>query len=264
MKPLPLLFLSAALLLPLCALTAQGADRVILAEDDAGTAAYRDGWKGGGGGSGFGDWKFQKLKAAEGESHAGFFIADAGNNPASNGVALHGKAFAIYANGVAFEAAAAFRPLHKALKAGQTFSFLLQHGTIARKVERDDPGTGAIGLTLRAGRAAEAVDNYNEGARFEIGTYEGKANYQIFAGEAATDSGVPLTEGGISISLTLVSADTYDLEITTLADKKTTTLKGRKLGGTAGTSLESFCIFNRDGEKSDAFFNGFQISGERE
>lgn len=264
MKNLPLLLVSVVLLLLLCALTGQGADRVILAEDDAGTAAYRDGWKGGGGGSGFGDWKFQTLKAGEGESHAGFFIADAGSNPASNGVALHGKAFGLYANGVAFEAAAAFRPLHPALKVGQTFSFLLQHGTIARKFARDDPGTGAIGLTLRVGQAAEAAGDYNHGARFEIGCYEGKANYQIFDGEAATDSGVPLSEGGISISLTLLSADTYDLEITTLADKKTTTLKGRKLGGTAGASLESFCIFNRDGEKSDAFFNGFQISGERE
>jgi hypothetical protein len=247
-----------------CATAALSKDRLILSEDDASTAAYREGWKSDGGGTGFGAWAFSVLTAPEGETHAGFFPAEAAKQPELKGAAIRGRAFGLFANGVGFEVAAAFRPIKRPLAVGQTFSFLMENGTIAKKFDRDDPGTGAIGLTLRTGQAAGNVDDYNRGARFEFGAYEGTATYQIFDGEAEHDSGIPLTNGGLSISVTLITADTYDLEVANLADGKITTLKGRKLGGTAGAALESFCIFDRDGESSDAFFNGFQISGESE
>jgi hypothetical protein len=46
-----------------------------------------------------------------------------------------------------------------------------------------------------------------------------------------------------------------------LGTQKVTRLKGRTLAGTG--TIESFCIFNRDGEKADAFFNSFKIDAAR-
>ena len=145
---------------------------------------------------------------------------------------------------------------------GQTFSFLIEHGAIQKKSAQDDPATGAIGLTLRGGSAAGEVGDYNKGARFEFGCYEGRATYWIYDGSADRDTGIPVSDAGLSVSFTLVTLDTYDLEVTALADKKTATLKGRKLGGEAGAKIESFCVFDRDGERFDAYFNGFQVAGE--
>lgn len=244
--------------------SAQAGDRMVLAEDDASDPLYKEGWKEEGGGTGLGAWTFQSLKTERTQSHAGFFIAETARNSDLNGIAIRGRAFGLFANGVGFEIASAFRPLKKPLMVGQTFSFLIEHAGIVKKFEQDDPATGSIGIVLRAGNAKDSVEDYNKGARFEFGCYEGKGTYQIYDGEPAGDTAIPLTDAGLSVSFTLVTPDTYDLEITTLSDKKTTTLKGRKLGGEAGTKVGSVCIFDRDGEKSDAFFNGFQITGERE
>ena len=259
MIPLRVFFLALAGTIP-----ALAGDRMILAEDDASNTAYQGAWTSAGAGLGFRDWTLRILKTQKGESNAGFFIAEKSRHNELRGVAIRDKAFGLYANGRGFESAAAFRALKKPLAVGQTFSFLLKHGAIEKKFAEDDPAKGSIGLTLRTGNASEIVDDYHKAARFEFGCFEGSATYLIYDGGTGHDTGIALTEGGLSVSLTLVTADTYDLEVTTLADKKTTVLPGRKLGGIAGGKIESFCVFNRDGEKSDAFFNGFQITGEIE
>ena len=89
--------------------------------------------------------------------------------------------------------------------------------------------------------------------RFVGGSYDG-------AGADKTDSGVPLTDSGVIVTITITGADTYDLEIQTAADKKLTKLPGRKLSG-AG-AITSLAIFNRDGEKTDAFLNALQVARE--
>lgn len=259
MTPLRIFLLALA-----CAIPTHAGDRRVLAEDDASNTAYKDAWTSAGAGLGFRDWTLRTLKASNGESNAGFFIADKSRDPALGGVAIRDRAFGLYANGSGFEIAAAFRALKKPLTVGQTFSFLMKHSVIEKKFAVDDPATGSIGITLRSGDASENVDDYHKAARFELGCYEGSATYRIYDGGTEQDTGIALTAGGLSVSLTLTGADTYDLEITTLVDKKTTVLTGRKLGGTAGEKIASFCVFNRDGEKSDAFFNGFQITGEIE
>lgn len=253
-----------ALILLLAPVAARGGERMVLAEDDASDPIYKEGWKAEGGGTGLGAWTFQFSKVENAQSHAGFFIAETVRNQELNGIAIRGRAFGLFANGTGFETATAFRPLKKPLLPGQTFSFLIEHDTIVKKFEQDDPATGSIGIVLRAGNAADSPADYNKGARFEFGCYEGKGTYQIYDGETNADTAVPLTDGGLTVSFTLVTPDTYDLEITTLADKKTTALKGRKLGGDVGKIIGSLCIFDRDGEKSDAYFNGFQITGDRE
>jgi hypothetical protein len=246
----------------LAALSMEAGEVMILAEDDASDPAYKAGWSGGGSVLGFRDWTFKTLKAASGNSSAGFFIVEKGRNPDLNGIAIRDKAFGLYANGTGFEAAVAFRPLKKPLAVGQTLSFLIEHGTIGRKFDKDDPGGGAIGVTLRSGNEAGGIGDYNKRTRFEFGCFEGQGTYRVYDGSPDRDTRIALTDGGLSVSVTLVTIDTYDLEVTTLADRKTNTFTGRRLGGESGGAIESFCIFNRDGEKSDAFFNGFQISGE--
>ncbi len=136
----------------------------------------------------------------------------------------------------------------------------MKTGPFKQKFDYDKPETGSIGLTLRASSTATKVDDYNQDSRFEFGSYEGQANYQIFDGDTSHDSGVPVVENPVSVTFTLVTADTYNLEITDLSTKKTTKLDNRKLGGSAGSQVESFCIFDRDGETNDAYFNGFQLS----
>ena len=44
-----------------------------------------------------------------------------------------------------------------------------------------------------------------------------------------------------------------------LGSKQMVHLAGRHLAGTAGAPIASFCLFDRNGETNDAYFNGFQI-----
>jgi hypothetical protein len=256
MKPWLLLFAVPAVAL--------AADPTNIAEDDASQSAYGSEWKADtNGGAGFGAWILQTQSSGGDQSHAGNFIATPENNPDLNNVTINGKAFGFFANGTGFEAVAAFRSLSKPLGVGESFSFQMEHGRIEKKFDTDDPGTGSIGITLRNGNQSGAVDDYNKGARFEFGFYEGQDTYQVYDGQDDHDTKIPFTDLGLTIKLTLVTADTYDLEVTSLGDKKTTKLSGRKLGGSAGGTLDSFCIFDRDGEKYDAFFNKFQVTKDK-
>ena len=247
------------LLLLLCAALANAKDPSPAAQDDASQSAYGGGWNESGGGSGFGNWKFQEYHGPA-ESFAGHFLANSGNNPELGPVASGGKAFGLYANGSEFETAAAFRAFSTALKAGDSFSFQMVNLAIEQKGSQDNPGAGAIGLTLRSGNAADAPDDYNKGSRFEIINLKGQGNYQLYDGDAGHDTGVAYSDKGVTVKLTLTSADTYDLEITRLADNKTTKLPGRRFGG-AG-NIESLCIFDRNGEKADGFFNNLSVTGK--
>jgi len=254
MKLLPLLLIASAIF------ASSASAREVLAEDDASQSIYNEGWRSVNAGSGFAAWTFKNEAPGEEQSHSGFFIASIDDNPDLTGAQIQKKAFGLFANGTAFEKAAAFRSFNQPLQAGDTFSFLFEHSAIVKKFETDDAGTGSIGLTLRAGNDSSSADSYNTGARFEFGFYESLANYFVYDGEENHDTGVAWTDGGISVTVTLTSPDTYDLEIVTLEDKQTHSLKGRKLGGGAGERIESLCVFDRDGEKADAFFNGFQVT----
>jgi hypothetical protein len=98
---------------------------------------------------------------------------------------------------------------------------------------------------------------------FEIGHYQGASNYQIYDGTQNSDSGVAFNDSGIIVTVTVTGSDSYDLEIQTAKDKNLTKLPGRKFGSAGSPnsgSIESMALFNRNGEKHDAYFNGFQIS----
>ena len=252
---LPRTILSAVVLLFGAAL-APAKEPAAATKDDANQSAYASGWNEAGGGAGFGDWKFVENHGST-ESYAGHFLADLISNPELGMFAPSGKVFGLYANGSEYEKATAFRPFTSPLQTGDTFSFQMMNPVIEQKGAKDDPGAGSIGLTLRNGNDADSPDDYNKGARFEIINLKGQANYQVYDGETVQDTGIVYSEQGITVTVTLTGADTYDLAITRLADNATTKLAGRKLGGSG--SIDSFCIFNRNGEKADGFFNNFSV-----
>jgi hypothetical protein len=239
------------------------AESTVIAEDDASQSAYGgEQWDNSkNGGSGFGAWSLT-TEGNDNDRHSGFYIAQTKNNPDLNGIMKNDKAFGLFANGSGFEQAVGYRPFDKALKPGDSFSFMMENGTFEKKFDKDDPTPGSIGVVLRTSNANSSVADYNKDAVFEFGYYNGKDNYQIYDGSGAdkVDSGVAFTDAGVSVTVTITGADTYDLEIQTLKDKNVTKLPGRKFS--KGGSIQSFAIFDRNGEKYDAYFNQFQVARE--
>jgi len=254
MKPLALIFTVV-----IATVGNINAESTVTAEDDASNSAYGNQWDNSkNGGSGFGNWSLT-TEGNDNDRHSGFYIADSKLKPDLNGIAKNDKAFGMFANGPGFEQAVGYRAFDKPLKAGDSFSFMMENGTFEKKFDKDDPTPGSVGLTLRTSNANSSVADYNKDAVFEFG-YNGKDNYQIYdrSGADKADSGVPFTDSGISVTVTVTGPDTYDLEIQTLKDKKLTKLPGRKFS--AGGSIQSFAIFDRNGETNDAYFNQFQVA----
>ena len=249
---LPYIFLGVAF-------TACADNAAPVAQDDAAQSAYATGWANAtNGGAGFAAWNFKTLTGS-GNSNAGFYVASASDKPDLKGAAKDGKAFGLYANGTDFEAAAAFRGFSAPVAVRQSVVATWETGVFEKKFDADSPAAGSVGLTLRTGTAGDGIEDYNKGARFEFGVYAGTGNYQIYDGQNDHDTGVAFSDGGVKLKVTLTGTDTYDLEVTTLADQKTKTLSGRKLGGTAGGTIDSLCIFDRNWEKNDAYFNDFEV-----
>ena len=233
-----------------------------IAEDDAAHSGYSGSWGNDkNGGSGFAAW-ITTTEASGADQHAGFFIADTSSNADLNGIAKENKAFGLFANGAGFEQAVAFRAFNKPLEVGDSFSFMIETGGFEKKSDKEQAGGGAVGLVLRSGNASSSPADYNAGAMFEFGHYEGTTNYQIHDGTEKPDSGVAFSDSGVIVTVTLTGSDTYDLEIQTAKDKNLTKLPSRKLKSSG--AIESMAVFNRNGEKYDAYFNGFQISREAE
>ncbi len=248
--------LLALLLLPSLAY----GESAVIAEDDASQSAYGGSWDNSkNGGSGFSNWTLT-TEGNDNDRHSGFFIADTKNNQDLNGIQKSDKAFGVFANGSGFEQAVAYRAFEKPLQTGDSFSFMMENGQFEKKFENDDPTPGSIGVVLRTSNANSSVADYNKEAVFEFGYYNGKNNYQIYDGSDNSDSGVAFTDSGVSVTVTLKGGDNYDLEIQTMNDKKVIKLPGRKLKSSA--PIQSFALFDRNGEKSDAFFNQFQVARE--
>jgi hypothetical protein len=239
---------------------ASGAESLVIAEDDASDSAYSKGWDNSkNGGSGFGNWSLT-TEGNDDQRHSGFYIADTKTNADLTGIAKNAKAFGLFANGTGFEQAVAYRAFDKPLQKGDSFSFMMENGPFEKKFDTDDPTPGSIGIILRTSNANSSVADYNKDAVFEFGFYSGKNNYQIYDGSGAdkADSGVAFSEDGVSVTVTVTGPDTYDLEIQTVRDKNLTKLPGRKFS--AAGSIQSFAMFDRNGEKNDAYFNQFQVA----
>lgn len=224
--------------------------------DTAANPAYGSEWKDGTGASdGWEGWILRDNGKPDKKSYAGFYLAKQEERSGSDPVAGDGKSFGIFADGEGLQEAAAYRAFAKPLELNQTFS--LEFVTPAPK--SNSGSTGSIGLTLRSGKKSDEPRDYNAGARFELTALEGQANYQLYDGSQPSDSGLAVTPGGLRIEFTLKTPDSYDLKLSPLTGSAPVEFKDRKLGGEAGTPIESFAIFNRDSEKN-AFFNRLRLT----
>ena len=121
----------------------------IRAIDDAGQAAYNNGWtNGANGGFGFGPWTNLAMFTNDGDA-AGFFVATNPANPDLNFVTSRGRAWGLYANeggsgGDDLQIAGAFRRILTPVQVGESLSIDFEHGGIHNNVN-----TGWVGFVLR-------------------------------------------------------------------------------------------------------------------
>ncbi len=224
--------------------------------DTAADPAYDPSWKEeSSGGTGFGKWILRNNGNPETKSYAGFYLAQDKEKPGITPLASSGKAWAIFADGEGFQETCAFRSFSSPLTPNQTFAL----DVITPTPKSNSGSTGSIGLTLRNGSQSEKPGDYNQGARFEFTALEGKMNYQIFDGSDSSDSGFAIPIGGVRLEFTLKTPETYDLKLTPLGGGSPVEIKDRKLGGNAGSTIDSFGIFNRDSE-ANAFFNNLRLT----
>ena len=233
--------------------------QVNVGEDQANQGMYSGGWnEGSGGDNGFFAWKMASKSDGEG-SFAGHYLGKKGEQPGVE-VITTDRVFALFANGRGYEESAAFRGIAVPLEPGDNFTIELLHGPFQQKGEEDDPAPGEVGVSYRTGNADSSVADIDAGVRLRFFAREGSPNYLINDSEQEFDTGIPITQEALALTLTLVDADTYDLEVINLRDNSVKLLEGRKFGGAAGAPIESLAFFNRNAETNDFFFNNFQLS----
>ena len=233
--------------------------QVNVGEDQANQGMYGGGWNpGSGNDNGFFGWQFAAKADGEG-SFAGHYMGKVGERPEVAPITTD-RVFALFANGKSYEESAAFRGIAVPLEPGDNFTFEIVHGPFRQKGEQDDPAPGEVGVTYRTGQASGAAADIDTGARLRFFAREGSPNYLISDSEKEFDTGVPITQEALALTMTLVDGDTYDLEIISLKDKSVKLLEGRKFGGEGGAPIQSLAFFNRNAETHDFFFNNFQLS----
>jgi hypothetical protein len=255
------LFRSVSLLLVFFCLAVPGwaLTQVNVGEDQANQGMYNGGWNDGtGGDNGFFVWKMVTKSDGEG-SFAGHYLGKLGEKPEVAPITTD-RVFSLFANGKSCEESVAFRGIAVPLAPGDNFSVELVHGPFQQKGEQDDSAPSEVGVTLRTGNADGGVTDVETGARMRFFAREGASNYLITDSEKEFDTGIPITQEALALTLTLVDADTYDLEVINLKDKSVKLIEGRKLGGVAGSPIQSLAFFNRNAETHDFSFNNFQLS----
>ena len=206
---------------------------------------YGSAWAGNGG-INFDAWVFQNI--ADG-GFAGEFLEN-NTNSYSPSIYTNNKSFGTFANNGTFPRITAFRGLGENLRPGDVFVVEIQHGGIS--------SSGSMGFTLRSGNTSSNADDYNTDSRFEVAFIGGSSSYSIFA-NATTDSGVPFTNGGLRVKVTLLDLNTVDVELTELDGNSVTTIQNIALGGSQNSEIESFALFNRNVRDANVYFNNLTI-----
>ena len=250
------LVLCAACLAPVAGLALT---QVNVGEDQANQGMYNGGWNNGSGGdNGFFAWKMVTKSDGEG-SFAGHYMGKLAEKPEVAPITTD-RVFSLFANGKSYEESVAFRGISVPLEPGDNFTFEILHGPFQQKGEQDADAPSEIGVTYRTGNADGAVTDIETGARLRFFAREGAPNYLVTDSEKEFDTGIPTTQEALALTLTLVDADTYDLEVINLKDKSVKLLEGRKFGGASGAPVQSLAFFNCNAEAHDLFFNNFQLS----
>jgi hypothetical protein len=252
---------SATFLLVLFGLAAslRAVTQVNVGEDQANQGMYNGGWNiGSGGDNGFFAWEMVAKSDGEG-SFAGHYLGKLDERSELAPITTD-RVFSLFANGKSYEESVAFRGIAVPLEPGDNFTFEIVHGPFEQKGDRDDASPGEVGVTYRTGNADGTVTDIETGARLRFFAREGSPNYFITDSEQEFDTGIPITQEAVALTLTLVDSDTYDLEVINLQDNSVRLIEGRKFGGAAGTPIQSLAFFNRNAETHDFSFNNFQLS----
>ena len=233
--------------------------QVNVADDSAGQGMYNGGWNDGTGrDNNFFPWKMVSTSGGD-QSFAGHYLAKRGEQQGLEAISEE-RAFALFANGRGFEESVAFRGIAVPLQAGDNFSVDILHGPFGKKGAEDDPAPGEVGVVYRTGNASESVADYDKGARLRFFAREGSPNYLVTDSVQNFDTGIPVAQEALAVTITVRDADTYDLEVIGLRDQSRRLFENRKFGGAAGSPIQSLAFFNRDAESHDFFFNNFQLS----
>lgn len=139
----------------------------------------------------------------------------------------------------------AVRTFDAALGTGDTFKIDMDNGWVE--------SGGTVGLGLR---------NSADENRLEVYFVAGNTNYTVHDNSGARDSGVPFTDEGLHIEVTITGADSYSITIFRLEDGTSATLTGT-LGGTTSTAIDRVRLFNANagsGTERNLFFNNIAIN----
>jgi hypothetical protein len=225
----------AAVLLLVCSTSALAAATAV---DNADDAAYGGDWiDGDNGGFGFGPWIL--LSQDENPATGDFFIGNStenGSAPPSGGINTTGVAFGLFAHsGDAIQASREFTG--GPLSVGQSFILDMDNG---------DVQTGSyVGFGLNS-----AFDN-----RFSFGYEGGDTNYTLYDDNGILDTGVPVTDDGLTVAVTLTGTNTYRMTITAPRFTESVELVGTLFGSgdiqafnltniNAGSLINAYAYFN--------------------
>jgi hypothetical protein len=233
-----------------------GAQAANLASDNAGNAAYNDGWQtGDNGGSGFGAWTLNALNPNVDRN--GFFIGDSsgnGTSPSGN-INTSGRSWGMYANqvigmsGPDIGISSATRLFTGGeLSAGQTLLISMDNGFINGWAG----GQGSVGFTLN---------------RFSFFFASGDSEYRVGYGDPANTTGlfgtgIPFTDGGLDLAFTRLNANDYSLTVTPAGGSAVV------INGTmpdTGGFVDGITLYNRVAGQDaphNAFFNSMTIVPE--
>jgi len=258
----------------LCGLSLLSAQSYVSSEDEAYFDAYADGWQTGDqGGRGFGEWKLYapEYSVEDEQRYAGFFIAEAGNEPDLVGAAREGKAFGIFANGTGFEETVAFRAFDRQMEAGDVFSLLFEFDGFVSKFGGDAAENSTVGIALRTVEKAGRTDELVRGRALVLAAIRGLSTYQIMDAGPRFNTRVFLDPKGAEVGITLRPGGRYDLQIRTLTDNVVHRFPGRRLdlkeeeepaATDTSEAVRSFALFNLNGGRNNAYFGALQVSRE--
>ncbi|MEX1045224.1 MAG: hypothetical protein WEC73_03765, partial [Chthoniobacterales bacterium] len=181
--------------------------QVNVGEDQANQGMYSGGWnQGSGGDNGFFAWKMVSKADGEG-SFAGHYLGKKGEQGGVE-VITTDRVFALFANGRGYEESVAFRGIAVPLEPGDNFSVEILHGPFEQKGQEDDPAPSEVGVSYRTGNADGSVADISAGMRLRFFAREGSPNYFINDSDSEFDTGIPITQEALALTLTLVDADT--------------------------------------------------------
>lgn len=220
------------------------------ASDNASDPVYASGnLNGANGGSGFGAW----VSSPSGNTAtAGWFVGSSTNNGflPSGGIDDGGKSWGAYANSNA--TASAVRPFASGnLVTGQTFSVNMDNGW----VEAGD----SVGFDLQnsSGQTLLEISYVGFNAASSYGSTDGTGPHSL---------GVPYTDGGVHVEITLTSATTYSATMTPVGGS-TVSFSGTLINPAGGQGISQVRLFNANAAAGNsgshwyAFWNNLLVSG---